>query len=143
MSHETAPASVKVSVSEGKSALIIDDDQASVAVLSKMLEQMLIQTTAFSDTSHIADRLPALDRYDVIFLDLELIGISGYTILKLIQSDPRFTGVPTVAYTSHTNQMNIGKAAGFHSFLGKPLDSHYFPSQLERILNGEPVWEVP
>ncbi len=126
-----------------KKALIIDDDQASIAVLNKMLDQMFVQVIAFSDTTRIAEWLPTLDRPDVIFLDLELAGISGYTILKLIQANPKFAGVPTVACTVHTNHMNSGKVAGFHSYLGKPLDSRHFPGQLRRIFSGEPVWEVP
>jgi hypothetical protein len=34
-------------------------------------------------------------------------------------------------------------ALGFDGFLGKPLDSARFPEQLDRILAGKPVWEIP
>ena len=32
--------------------------------------------------------------------------------------------------------------AGFHSFLGKPLNVEKFPDQLQQILAGEPVWDT-
>src|SRR5258708_5466334 len=104
-----------------------------------MLDQLFIKVIAISDIYHIGAWLSNIGRPDVIFLDLELPGTSGYLILKLIQENTKFAGVPTVAYTAHTSQMNIGKTAGFHSYLGKPLDSRTFPDQLTRILNNEPV----
>lgn len=127
---------------EGKRALIIDDDQRSIAVLRKMLDQLTVKSTAISDSYHIEAQLQNVDRPDVIFLDLEMPGVNGYAVLKLLQSSLRFMDVPVVACTVHISQMNKGKAAGFHSFLGKPLDSHSFPDQLNRILSGNPVWEA-
>ena len=126
---------------EGKRALIIDDDQRNIAVLRKMLDQMMVKCTAIDDCRNIEARLLEVDQPDVIFLDLEMPGTNGYNVLKLLQSSRNFANVPVVACTVHTSQMNRGKAAGFHSFLGKPLDSHTFPDQLRRILSGHPVWE--
>jgi hypothetical protein len=36
----------------------------------------------------------------------------------------------------------LTREAGFHSFLGKPLNVGRFPNLLRRILSGQPVWEV-
>ena len=126
----------------GKRALIIDDDQRSIAVLRKMLDQMLVKSTAIDDSRNIEARLQDVDHPDVIFLDLEMPGTNGYAVLKMLQNNFRFMNVPVVACTVHISQMNKGKAAGFHSFLGKPLDSRSFPDQLKRILSGNPVWEA-
>ncbi len=127
---------------EGKRALIIDDDRRNIAVLRKMLDQMLVKSTAIDDSRNIEARLLEVDHPDIIFLDLEMPGTSGYDVLKMLQGSRKFVNVPIVACTVHTSQMNKGKAAGFHSFLGKPLDSHTFPDQLRRILSGNPVWET-
>jgi hypothetical protein len=48
-----------------------------------------------------------------------------------------------VAYTVHVSEINTVYQMGFHSFLGKPLDSDLFPDQLARILRGERVWATP
>ncbi|HRF96790.1 MAG TPA: response regulator, partial [Aggregatilineales bacterium] len=80
---------------------------------------------------------------DVIFLDLEMPQSNGYSVLEYIQRAPQLANIPVVAYTTHTSHLNNAKNAGFHSFLGKPIDGRRFPAMLEKILNGEPVWEVP
>jgi CheY-like chemotaxis protein len=127
---------------QGAQALIIEDDQTSINVLQRLLEQLQVATAVIHDNINIADQLRHVSPPDVIFLDLEMPLSNGYTVLEILQDDPTFDGVPVVAYTTHTSHMNDARRAGFHSFLGKPLDSNQFPDQLACILNGESVWEV-
>ena len=128
---------------EGRKALIIEDDRISVEVLQRLLERLSVEATVLLHSSNITSQLGTLSRPDVIFLDLEMPIINGYAVLRVIQEIPTFKDVPVVAYTTHTSHMNSAAAAGFHSFLGKPLDSTRFSNQLLRILENEPVWEVP
>ena len=67
---------------------------------------------------------------------------NGYEILTMIHADPYFDGVPVVAYTTHLSHMNEARNAGFHSYLGKPIDKRAFPGQLSDILHGQPVWSA-
>jgi CheY-like chemotaxis protein len=127
------------------SALIIEDDPVSIDVLATLLEQIHVQTTVItltigSDFDPAA--LNAVDRPDVIFLDLQMPGTNGYGILQVLQSNPAFAGIPVVAYSTHTSHLNRARAAGFHSFLGKPLEASHFADQLADILNNVPVWDV-
>ena len=52
--------------------------------------------------------------------------------------------VPVIAVTAEASieQMNKARLSGFNGFLGKPLDPDLFPDQIQRILAGEPVWEM-
>jgi len=128
---------------EGRQALIIDDDQSSVRVLEQLLRQVSIIPMVIQDNYTVTQQLEAVDRPDVIFLDLEMPQNNGYKVLELIRNNPKFDGVPTVAYTTHTSHLNQAKRAGFHSFLGKPVDGRQFDQLLGRILNEEHVWEIP
>lgn len=127
----------------GKLALIIEDDLTSIAVLQQMLENVGVEADVVTDSFKIADRLHEVERPDVVFLDLEMPQANGYTVLEYLQQNPKFDGTPIVAYTTHISHLNDAKRAGFHSFLGKPLDGRLFRDQLTRILNNIPVWEVP
>ncbi len=130
-----------MSTFEGVHALIIEDDQTSVAVLQGLLTTLGVWTEVILDSPNVQDRLRQLvDRPDVIFLDLEMPITNGYDALAILNADPRFSDVPVVAYTTHISHMNEALEAGFHSFLGKPLDKKVFPDQLARILGGETVW---
>lgn len=127
----------------GKLALIIEDDATSIQVLERMLQYNGVTSITINDSFTVPDQLSAIDLPDVIFLDLEMPRSNGYSVLEYIQRSERFDGIPVVAYTTHISHLNNAKRAGFHSFLGKPLDNKLFSDQLNRILNGIPVWEVP
>jgi two-component system cell cycle response regulator DivK len=81
--------------------------------------------------------------FDLILLDLRLPQDDGYEVLRQIRAEPFFNTARVVAVTGYVTPDEIRKArqAGFDGFLGKPLLPGRFPSQLKRILNGEPVWE--
>jgi two-component system, cell cycle response regulator DivK len=88
-----------------------------------------------------ADTLP---RLDLILMDIRLPYEDGYGALKKIRQSGHLKDVPVVAVTAEgtQEQINKAKAAGFNGFLGKPLDPDRFPDQIQRILSGEPVWEL-
>ncbi len=123
-------------------ALIIDDQHTNVDVLSILLVSQGLTYTAISSPRHLPEILDQLNHIDIVFLDLEFPNSSGFNIVNTLKRDARLQGVPIVAYTVHTSEINEVKNAGFHSFLGKPLSTRRFPDQLRRILNNEPVWEV-
>lgn len=128
---------------EGKTALIIEDDYTSILVMQQLLKQLNIEYEVIQDSSNIGNKLDVVKVPDVIFLDLEMPASNGYTVLQFIQRDARFDNIPVVAYTTHISHLNDARDAGFHSFLGKPIDGRQFPNNLEKILSGKPVWEVP
>jgi CheY-like chemotaxis protein len=125
---------------QGVHALIIEDDQTSVDVLQSLLNYVGVTHTVI--TSHIADEIRAVAAPSVVFLDLDMPELNGYEVLELLRADDRFQGVPIVAYSTHTSHLNTAHNAGFDGFLGKPVSRHDFANNLERILNGESVWEI-
>jgi two-component system cell cycle response regulator DivK len=124
-------------------AVIIDDNGKNIEVLARLLSMQDISCTRVSRPSQLDGALHNVDEVDVVFLDLEMPGMSGYDILEKLKADSRFQSVPIVAYTVHISEIGVAHRQGFHSFLGKPLDADKFPEQLARILNGQPVWENP
>lgn len=125
---------------ENVHALIIDDNAIDADVLMSLLDRVGITATWIENYAQLDD-IDAVD-VKVIFLDLELPGKSGYALLDILRSHPHYQQVPIVAYTSHSSEMGNARAAGFDSFLGKPLRSTTFPDLITRILNGESVWET-
>ena len=122
-------------------ALIIEDNSKNIQVLASMLTREGFTHTGILDPMLVEEHLNTINRVDIVFLDLEMAGCSGYDILRVLKEDARFQPVPVCAYTVHISEINAAFEAGFDSFLAKPLDSDRFPEQLERILRGEQVWE--
>jgi two-component system cell cycle response regulator DivK len=123
-------------------ALIIDDNALNLDSLAVLLKREGFTAISLQSTRTLDSVLHDAPDIKVVFLDLELPNDNGFDILDTLRQDERVKGVPIVAYTVHTSVQNEARDAGFHSFIGKPLDVHRFPDQLNRILNGEPVWEV-
>jgi len=125
----------------GYHALVIDDDAYSVHIMERMLDQQDIVYTSVKDPKLLTGILKTLDHIDVIFLDLEMPNLDGYEVLEILKKHFG-DDVPIVACTVHSAEIHTTRTKGFFSFVAKPLDFNRFPGQLQRILDGTPVWEA-
>lgn len=123
-------------------ALIIDDNPLNIDVLVALLEHQDVNVAAIELPRHLEQALEELNDLHIIFLDLEFPNNDGFDLLQDLKTYPQLRQVPIVAYSVHTSEIDKARKAGFHSFIGKPLDVRRFPDQLARILRGEPVWEI-
>lgn len=124
-------------------ALIIDDNSKNLNVLARLLRTEGLSSIQLTHSNGLEAAIGQAENLAVIFLDLELPGDDGFTLLRRLKADPRTQSVPVIAYTVHVSEINDAHRRGFDGFIGKPIDSEKFPEQLERILRGEPVWETP
>ena len=123
-------------------ALIIDDNPKNISVLANMLADEKITNTRVTNCRHLDTIIESINVIDMVFLDLEMPGFSGYDILNRLKSSPRFAKTPVVSYTVHTSELIKARQSGFDSFLAKPLNADKFPEQVARILRGEHIWEA-
>jgi two-component system cell cycle response regulator DivK len=121
-------------------ALIIDDQPSNIDVLAALLEREGISHTPVLFPSQVADAIDRTEHIDLVFLDLEIPNSNYYQLLQTLRANPRLAGVPIIAYTAHTSEIEQARHAGFDGFLGKPLSTTEFPDQIRRILNGESIW---
>mgnify|MGYP002623199906 FL=1 len=126
---------------DNKHALIIDDDAYNVYVMQRFLDKENISYTTITETSTLEDTLSQLDSVDIVLLDLEMPRRDGYEIIEVLKQRLP-AGVPIVACTVHTAEVNRTRKLGFSGFIAKPLDMDRFSEQVRRILNGEPIWEA-
>jgi two-component system, cell cycle response regulator DivK len=122
-------------------ALIIDDNITGVKVLAGLLETVQASYTSVQDPTKVVDLFDGETQFDVIFLDLEMPKLDGYKVLQLLRDELNVTA-PVIAYSVHTSEVSTVRELGFDGFLGKPLNRMQFADQLQRILDGERVWEV-
>jgi two-component system cell cycle response regulator DivK len=80
---------------------------------------------------------------DLILLDIQIPYEDGYTVLRRLRERDRFAATTVVAVTANVMPQDVARAreAGFDGFIGKPIDSDRFPTQILRVLEGEQVWE--
>jgi CheY-like chemotaxis protein len=76
------------------------------------------------------------ERPDLIMLDINLPGMSGYEMLKTLQADAGTRDIPVLAITANAMPEDVerGLAAGFRAYLTKPLDLSRLQTEINRLL---------
>jgi len=124
--------------------LVVEDNVSNFVLIARMLGYLGIHCEWKTSGYEVVEYADTLPRLDLILMDIRLPYEDGYGALKKIRESERLSATPIVAVTAEASEEQIKKAraAGFDGFLGKPLDPDRFPEQIQRILNGEPVWEL-
>jgi CheY-like chemotaxis protein len=73
---------------------------------------------------------------DVILMDINLPGISGYQALKILREDPLTAHIPVLAISANAMPRDIEKGleAGFFRYLTKPIKVNEFMEALNMAL---------
>jgi PAS domain S-box-containing protein len=73
---------------------------------------------------------------DVILMDINLPGMSGFEVLEILAEDPHTMHIPVVALSANAMPRDIerGLEAGFFRYLTKPIKLHEFTDTLDLAL---------
>jgi diguanylate cyclase (GGDEF)-like protein len=101
--------------------MLVDDDPTVIQVLSKALTT--IGRLRFATSGAVALRLALEDPPDVMLLDAEMPGMSGFELLEAMRAAPTLAEVPVIFVTSRTDDETeaAGLALGAADFIAKPI----------------------
>jgi two-component system, sensor histidine kinase and response regulator len=111
----------------GKKALIADDNQANLDVLTKVLEQVDMRVVALRKGEDIARTLQKAGKdgtsFDLCICDIRMPGIRGYELIRQIRNiTSGIHNIPLIAVSSRLkDDAKKCDAAGFDGFLSKPI----------------------
>jgi diguanylate cyclase (GGDEF)-like protein len=106
--------------------VVVDDDPGTIYLVGRILHgvsQLSFATSGEKALQLVQDCAP-----DLVLLDAELPGMSGFKVFDALQAAPELLGVPIIFITSHTDAgfevsaLNMGAA----DFIAKP----FTPAQL-------------
>jgi two-component system cell cycle response regulator len=114
-------------VSEGHLVLVADDSGVVRVMLRRQLEARGLRVEEAED-GHQAVRGCRMLRPDVVLLDVEMPGLDGYTVLRILREDAELSEIPVVFLTAHAETEDVvrGLQLGAHDYLRKPFE----PSEL-------------
>jgi len=107
----------------GVSILLVDDDPGAIQLMSRILAQE--GQVRFATNGTDALRLARDAAPDLILLDAEMPGMSGFDLFKELKNEPLLADVPVIFITSHgeagfeVTALDMGAA----DFITKPLRS--------------------
>ena len=110
--------------------VVIDDRQDILEIVQLVLQIDKHSVRIFTDGQAALDALP-LESCDLVFCDLNMPTMSGYTFVELLRLQERYQLLPIVALTA-AEDLNTEKilAAGFTSILPKPFRA----DELKRVV---------
>jgi EAL domain-containing protein (putative c-di-GMP-specific phosphodiesterase class I)/CheY-like chemotaxis protein len=106
------------------SVLIVDDDEANVALFRALLvKEGMHRIAAETDSRRVAGRLATIDP-DLVLLDLHMPYLDGHAVLEQILRFAAGTYLPVLVLTADTGAQGRDRALshGARDFLTKPLD---------------------
>lgn len=103
------------------SLLLVDDDPMAIHTLAKALQGLGRQRFATSGLAalQLAREAPP----DLILLDAEMPGMSGFEVCEALSADPALSHIPVIFITSHNDEASeeAGLSLGAVDFIAKPI----------------------
>ncbi|HXU44075.1 MAG TPA: response regulator [Thermoanaerobaculia bacterium] len=115
--------------------LAVDDSPTVVKLVASSLEPRGFRVVPASDGLEALSRLRET-RPDLVLLDVNLPGLDGYQICKLIKADPAFGSVPVVFLSGRGGLFDRmrGRLAGSAEYLSKPFKPPALLELIERLV---------
>jgi CheY-like chemotaxis protein len=118
------------------SLLYIEDNPTNLRLMEHLLSTLPNVTMLSAPTAQLGLDMAVAHLPDVIVLDLSLPVMSGFEVLARLKGTPETRNIPVLALTAAALPRDIsrGLAAGFFSYLTKPLDVNAFLGAVDDAL---------
>lgn len=132
-------ASVRPAAADRHTVLYIEDNPANLKLVAQILAQVPNIHLLTAHTPSLGIELALARRPELILVDINLPGMDGYQVLRVLKAEASLKDTPVIAITANAMPSNIerGLAAGFSDYLTKPLDVSGFMNTVNRCLAGD------
>ena len=127
--------------------LLVEDNEMNQQVATELLESAGAIVTIANHGGEALKVLTEGDQtppFDVVFMDLQMPEMDGYTAARLIRAQPRLQDLPIIAMTAHAlvGEHQRCLDAGMNDHVSKPIDLDALFSTLLRWAKPRPGQEV-
>jgi len=124
----------------GQRILLAEDVEINREIVQALIEPTQLEMDcAENGVEAVRMFAESPDKYDLIFMDIQMPEMDGYEATQRIRSldNPRAKTIPIIAMTANVFKEDIERclAAGMNSHIGKPLDFDEVMSNLRSYLN--------
>ncbi|MFU8855778.1 MAG: response regulator [Deferrisomatales bacterium] len=115
--------------------LVVEDNEDNRALVVKVLTRQGYRVLEALSGEEALD-LAAREHPDLVLMDLNLRGMSGFDATRRLKEDPELRGVPVVALTAYAmvGDRERALAAGCDGYLSKPVDVRRLPETVAGFL---------
>ena len=115
--------------------VVIDDSYAELQLIEGYLKSANHTVVSYPNTDKLEDKL-AVDKPDLIVLDVVMPGRNGFQTCRDLKNDDRFKGIPIVLCTSKGQESDKfwGQQQGANAHVVKPFKGEELLAAVKRVL---------
>jgi DNA-binding response OmpR family regulator len=104
------------------SILIVDDQQANVILLERILRSAGYESISSTMDPRRVLELHRKNRYDLILLDIQMPGMDGFQVMETLKQTEAGNSLPVLVITSQPDFKLRALQAGAKDFISKPFE---------------------
>jgi len=119
-----------------KKILIVEDEDDIFELLNAIFSNSVDYEVLWAKDGHEALKIAQVENPAIILLDVQLPGLSGYEVCRLIKSNPALSNVRILMLSGMTQYQDCQKAqeAGADDYVTKPFSSYTLLNKVEELL---------
>jgi CheY-like chemotaxis protein len=120
---------------DGDLILVVEDNPSNLRLVSDVLKAHGYRVVESVTGEEALDALKFIHP-DLILMDIQLPGMDGLEVARMLGENPDTRGIPVVALTAHAMKGDEGRVreAGCIGYIAKPINTAQFPSQVAAFL---------
>jgi two-component system cell cycle response regulator len=128
----------RVNEALGGRILVIEDNPINLELITYLLKAF-DYTVLTATNGNEGIELAHSQRVDLIICDVHLPGMDGYQVARRLKEHPVLRNIPLVAVTALAMMGDREKAlaAGFNSYISKPIIPENFIKQIEEVIRNK------
>jgi len=121
----------------GEPILVVDDNAPNRKLVRVLLEGEGYQVRCARDAKEALATLESF-RPQLILMDIQLPGMDGLALTRVLKGDPRYSGVSIIGLTSYAMKGDEERilAAGCDGYIAKPIDTRRLTRRVAAYLSG-------
>ena len=119
-----------------RTLLYVEDNPANLTLVEQLIARRGDLTLLTAVDGHMGTQLARTNHPDIILMDINLPGMSGFEALEILRADPATAHIPVIALSANALPRDIDKGikAGFFRYLTKPIKFKEFMDTLDLAL---------
>ena len=123
--------------------LIADDSMVVRSFLRKQLVTEDLELAEADGGDAVLEKCRSANPPDVVLLDVEMPGMSGYDVLTALQADPATSGIPVIFLSGRVGASDVaqGLRLGAHDYLRKPVETGELIARVTHALRTKQMYD--
>ena len=122
-------------IAPSRGRVLTVDDSAEMRVLVTASLEALGYSVAAVDSGYAALEATRRERFDAVILDVDMPGMDGLTLGRVLRGNPKTCSSPIAMHTSMDESVVRSIFDGYDAFLPKPCGARMLGECIDRLLS--------